>query len=216
MRYLLFLSFLLLTTRGLTQSLPCDTTANCCALHCGADEKCLCNCLFNSGQALRQLEQYSEAMKRFEAVAQLCPERNARGIIDSIYRDYRIWLYQGGKYAIATPLGEPITPFQFSNPEPFKKGVAIYSENDKYFFVDKDGGILNPLPGYEGIIQAEGGLFYLKKGSQSSFTTESGLDPTYWTSGTISPPFFLSDFGPWSTFDSIRIFLDNVTQYESV
>lgn len=172
MRILLVWFFVLCAALIRAQPVPCDTTANCCADRCGAAVICLCDCLFESGQYLRNAEQYAEAVKRFEAVARLCPERNARAVIDTIYREHRIWVYQNGKFAVATPLGEPITPFQFSNPEPFRKGVAIFSENDKCFFVDKDGKVLTPLPGYDGIIPAEGGLYYLKKsGKYGSIAT---------------------------------------------
>lgn len=138
MKYLPFF-LLLLATPGGSQTALCDTTANCCALRCGASEPCLCDCLFASGQALRQSEQYSEAVKRFEAVARLCPERNARAVIDTIYREHRIWVYQDGKFAIATPLGSRSRLSSFPIPDRSGKGWRFILKMTSIFLWTRKG-----------------------------------------------------------------------------
>jgi|GEM_PF-1764887 len=160
----------------------CDpAVANCCSNRCSDDETCLCECYLATGQALREQERYADAVKYLQVAARICPEQGAQALIDSIYQEQRIWVYQDGKFAIATPLGEMKTPFMFPNsPEPFKKGVAVFSdENGKYFFTDKDGNILTPKPGLDGIIPTEGGLYLLKHDESISFTTEKGAFPCY-------------------------------------
>lgn len=171
---------------------PCPPEIlSCCSKRCGEQEVCLCECYLATGQALREQERYADAVKYLQVAARICPEQGAQALIDSIYQEQRIWVYQDGKFAIATPLGDMKTPFMFPNsPEPFKKGVAVFSdENGKYFFTDKDGNILTPKPGLDGIIPAEGVLYLLKRGGGISFTTDKGLFPCYQTySPEMRPP----------------------------
>ncbi len=135
-----------------------------CYTRCGDDTPCLCNCIYEQGQQLRADGKYAEAVKNFQAVQSLCPDKGAQAIIDSIYQTYRIWVYKDGAFAVATPLGEPLSAFEYYNPQPFNKyGIAICENNNgRYFFVDAHGKQLNELPGYEGIILAEGGLYIIK------------------------------------------------------
>ncbi|NUN99992.1 MAG: WG repeat-containing protein [Saprospiraceae bacterium] len=157
--------------------------------------------MFASGEYLRSQGQYRDAVARFEAAVQHCKKKEsnkALAIIDTLVRDHRIWLQQNGKYAIATVRGEPITPYQFSKPEPFRNGVAIYSgyigepKVEKYFLVDKTGKTLTPA-GYDAIIPVEGGGYYLKNSDLHSFIAGSDKTPERWTSNSQPYPLPLSE-----------------------
>lgn len=122
-------------------------------------EACLCDCLFEEANDLRNQQQFDQAIDHLKAVDALCPDRNAQAVIDSIYQTHRIWLYKDGAFAVGTPLGEPITDYKYHNPEPFKYGYAIYQNSiGRYFIVDVYGKEISQAEGYDGIIKADGGL----------------------------------------------------------
>ena len=224
----LFLLLLITWSIANGQVPPCDLSIDCCEKRCGDKPQCRCECLFATGQALRAQEDYPNAIKYLKAAIPGLG-RNVQAVIDSIiYLEHRIWVKEDGpgdKFAIANTLGElvekdrPYNPYRFTNPQSFSKGVAIFSENEKYFFVDKDGLVLTPIPGYEAVIQVEGGFYYLVEKNTfnyCSLTTESGLHPAYWLSSGSHYPFFLSELCPWKTPDSLRLFFDQILKYEYV
>ena len=224
MRFLYFI-LLLLTSNSLNAQVH-DLLQNYCSQRCGTNETCLCQCFFKRGQALRQAEQYSEAIKQFRVSALLCDNRQAQAIIDSIlYHEQREWKYEGGangKFAIANGRGELVekrqggNPFRFSNPEPFRKGVAIFLKNDKHYFVDKDGNVLTPFPGYNAIIPTEGNLYYLSIGHQISITSKDGKHPIFWIPNNQNSPFFLNELGPWTSVDQFERFIAVASKYQSI
>lgn len=193
---------------------PCPPDVpNCCSVKCGDNETCLCECFLVTGKAMRQQERFADAVKFLQVAARLCPEEGAQAQIDSIYQEQRIWVYQNGKFAIATPLGEMVTPFVFSNsPEPFHKGIAIFSEGDKYFFVDKNGNVLTSLPGYNGIIKAIDNIYCLIGDGYIGLALENGVDLNYRVDKpTVRySPSLLYSLGEWNSPQEIKNFFATV------
>ena len=148
--------------------LPFLPQPDACYTQCGDNMTCLCDCLYRQAQSQRAAESYAEAVKTYRAVDALCPDKGAAAAIDSIYQTHRIWVYQNGAFAVATPLGEPLSAFEYYNPQPFKNGIGVCEDNNgRYFFVDVNGKHLNELPGHEWILPAEGGLFVVKKADRN-------------------------------------------------
>lgn len=150
---------------------PCDRSANCCALRFPEPQQLdsLCLCFLATGQALRRAEDYADAIKYLKVVNLMCPDKKAQGIIDSIYNEHRIWIKEDGpgkRYAIANPLGQLVEqgqsydPYRFSNPQNFKKGVAVCENgNGRYLLVDKNGKILNNPSGSSYVISAKDNMW---------------------------------------------------------
>jgi len=173
----------------------------------------LCECYLATGKVLRQQERFADAVKFLQVAARLCPEEGAQAQIDSIYQEQRIWVYQNGKFAIATPLGEMVTPFIFSNnPDPFHNGIAIFSEGDKYFFVDKNGNELTSLPGYNGIFKAMGNIYCLVGDGHIGLALENGVDLNYRVDkpSLRYSPSLLYSLGEWNSPQEVKMFFETV------
>jgi len=209
----LLYSLLLAFPLGAWAQFPCLPEAeDCCSEYCFSQttpealESCLCDCLLEQALTLREAEQYDPAIAKLRAVAALCPEREAEAIIDSIYQAHRIWVYQSGKSAVATPLGKVLSPFQFDDPQPFTQGMAIAEVNEKLFFIGKEGELLTPRPGYEAIIPAAGNLYYCIRGrsgpEEQGITTHNSPRPFFWRSYSDGFPDSLFHFCPHCREDS--------------
>lgn len=222
--YILFCLALSVVNTKSAQS-PCANSINCCSNQCDEDLSCICQCLFDMGKALRLNEDYTRAYDYFKAgqnvqlASGVCGNLNFQLLMDSIFDEYRIWIKEpgsGNKFAIANMRGKlvekekPYNPYRFSNPQPFKRGVAIYSENEKYFFVTIDGQVLTPKEGYDGIIQMEQGAFYLIKENQGHFensiTSSIGIHPVLWLSNHKKTPLIKKEFGPWKDIQAVKRF----------
>ena len=133
-------------------------------------EDCLCTCLLDQAQTLRQAEAYDEAVNKLRAVEALCPDKKATTIIDTILQTHRIWVFQNGKFAVATPLGKALSGYIYDKPKAFSQGQAIAELNGKFYFVDSNGKPLTPRPGYDGIIPLEGSFYYIiEKGDYDTY-----------------------------------------------
>lgn len=213
---------------------PCNSE-DCCIDGCGDDFNCICECVFAKGKQLLAQDSLTDAVKRFQYLMQACPERKDSALVlfNFVLENHRIWVYEGGtngKFAIANPLGELIegdnkgNPYRFTNPEPFRKGVAIFSEGNKYFLVNKEGQVLKSpyVPAYDGIIPTEGGLYYLikegwglmgQKGDEHSFTGGENIGPVYWFgffNFEEDFPATLEQIGPWGSPAALKIFSETV------
>lgn len=176
-----------------------------CSEACGDDNVCLCACFYEKAQNFRQSEKMDSAvyyLKALKSLEDVCTQYNAQEIINNIYQEHRIWMFRNGAYAIATPLGIPLTRFIYNDVQPFRKGVAIFQEGGKYFFINKEGKVLTPYPGYDGIAPAEGNMYYLVQGEWCSFTLENGVHPPCWARTITGHP------------DSLRFFFNRSLQYE--
>jgi len=226
-RGLLFL-FLICPLLSAAQE-PCETAQDCCSIQCGEALACICNCLFDLGERLMLQENYAEAHQylragqRMKMASGVCAEINFQQLMDSILSVYRIWRKEpgpGSKFAIANMRGElierdqPYNPYRFSNPQPFRKGVAIYSENERYYFVTKNGQVLTGNGGYDGIIRMEEGAYYLIKKNHThwehSITSSSGLNPALWKFNDDSLPLVRQEFWPWKSVKGFSHFLQAV------
>ncbi|MCB0576464.1 MAG: WG repeat-containing protein, partial [Saprospiraceae bacterium] len=182
---------------------------------CGDDKVCLCDSLYVHAQQLRTVEQYADAVTYFRAVEALCPEKDAGTMIDSIYLTHRIWVYRDGAFAVATPLGQPLSAFEYYNPQPFRHGIAVCENyNGKYFFVDVNGKRLNDLPGYEGIIPADGNLYLIKKG-KGEYCVVSGknVKPVFTSTNTI--PDKLSKLGDFISKTEWITYIHCIAQFDA-
>jgi hypothetical protein len=171
---LLFLGFVQLSAQ----------TQNECSQACAQAEDyetCLCDCLTQQAQVLRKAESYDLAVAKLRAVESLCPNTGALQIIDSIFQNYRVWRYRNGKFALATPLGKVLTPFRFDDPQPFKNGKAVVQMGSKYYFLNKEGEILNLSQGFDAVIPAEHDLTVCIDGRRFGLLKNNGQLPVIWS-----------------------------------
>lgn len=180
MRFILFSILLFL---GLVQ-LSAQNQNECSQTCAQAEdyETCLCDCLTQQAQVLRKAESYDLAVAKLRAVESLCPNTGALQIIDSIFQNYRVWRYRNGKFALATPLGKVLTPFRFDNPQPFKNGKAVVQMGSKYYFLNKEGKILNLSQGFDAVIPAEHDLTVCIDQKRFGLLKNKGQQPVIWSS----------------------------------
>ena len=177
---------------------------------------------------MRAQEDYPNAIRYLKAAVWLCPGRNTQAVIDSItYFEHRIWVKgegAGDKFAIANTLGELVekdksyNPYRFSNPQQFRNGIAIYSENNKYFFVDKNGEVLTPKPGYDGIIATEDDFYYLIRRDKHALTLNWLQVPALWRDEPKGDTILsVNEFITFENIEQIRDFLIQTNgKYEDI
>ncbi len=123
-------------------------------------------------------------------------------------------MYKDGAFAVATPLGEPLSAFEYYNPQPFNEyGIAICENNNgKSFFVDTRGKQLNELPGYEGIILAEGGLYIIKE--EYDYYVVSPQNPKPVFQAKYSLPNKLEEIGKDLQIPEWAQFIEKISTFE--
>lgn len=227
-KLLLLFSLFLTALSAQNQS---NTPNDPCSGRCKGRKKCLCECAFEEGRRLRREENYPEAIKQLQVAARWCKKKDVRAVIDTIRRkEQRMWVEQGGRYAIANGYGELIspdsssTPFRFMDPQPFRNGIAIVAEDTVLLFVNKNGKTIDPRTNYTGIIPAEGGLYYLRKRSGryeyqilDGITGASGSSPLLWFSHAKGNEVFsLKTTGGVESVDSLSTFLQEYIPGHSI
>lgn len=174
MKYLFVLGALLLSSLSVAQTAPCDTTANCCYERCGQNRTCYCDCLYRSALLLRDNGAYSEALRRLEAVNQLCPNIDTKSVVASIYDAHRIWdVREDDKMALISILGERLTKYEFIEQRPFSRGRYLARhESGDYCIVDKNGRISER---YNYIFPTNNGWFKVRKDGNRETFVDSNL-----------------------------------------
>jgi hypothetical protein len=220
----LYIVLLTILYCDLLGQVPSDSLSNNCNDLCGGDEKCLCECFWRAGQALRKVERFDEAVEHFKMIGRLCGNSLAQSIIDSIRRnEQRFWMYEGGtdgKFAIVNGLGAFVgegqnnPTFSFSNPEPFEKGIAYFTESGQYFFVDKNAKIKPSAMVFDAIIPMEMPNWYMVKfGDRWRFClTTPTIDPYFLHHfrEDETPNLSATGFNNWREIDDIRAVLEKV------